>query len=136
MRYLGIDYGTKRVGVAIADAQTGIAFPRAVFPNTERLVSDLVELVRSEVIEEVVLGESRDFSGKENSLMRQIHAFKKQLAEETGVPVVLFPEVLSSREAMRLQGDNEMNDASAAAIVLQSYLERIHARKGAGDATE
>ena len=83
------------------------------------------------MIEEVVLGESRDFSGKENPLMKRIHGFKEQLSITAGVPVFLFPEVLSSREAMRLQGDNDMNDASAAAIVLQSYLERMHPREDA-----
>jgi RNase H-fold protein (predicted Holliday junction resolvase) len=46
------------------------------------------------------------------------------MEKETGLRVVLEPEVLSSREAMHIQGDNEMNDASAAAIVLQGYLDR------------
>lgn len=128
MRYLGIDYGTKRVGVAVADAETGVAFPRAVLPNDERLIPELVELIQRETVKEVVLGESRDFDGRENPLMKRIHEFRQRLAEASGVSVTLFPEVLSSREAMRLQGDNDMNDASAAAIVLQSYLERVYPR--------
>lgn len=128
MRYLGIDYGTKRVGIAITDAGGHMAFPRVVLPNDEALVETIADIARREDVIEIVLGESRDFAGKENPVMKRIHAFKEDLARATRVPVRFFPEVLSSREATRLQGDNEMNDASAAAIVLQSYLDCMHPR--------
>lgn len=124
MKYLGIDYGTKRVGIAVAE-RGGMAFPRVVLQNDGSLVDEIAKLVEREGISKIVLGESRDFSGKENPVMKHIHEFKEKITEALHIPVILFPEVLSSREAARIQGDNDMNDASAAAIVLQSYLDRM-----------
>ena len=69
------------------------------------------------------MGESRDFHGKINEIMWKIEGFKKQL-ETMGKKVVYEPEFLSSVQASKITGENDMIDASAAAIILQSYLDR------------
>ena len=66
------------------------------------------------------------FQNAHNPIMKEISIFTEAIKGVTKLPVEFMNEVLSSREAMHLQGDNDQNDASAAAIVLQSYLDRIN----------
>jgi putative Holliday junction resolvase len=125
MKYLGIDYGTKRVGIATSDDGGTMAFPLRVLLNSRSLVAHLTKICKDERIDAIVMGESHDRSGKPNPLMKSIVPFTEELKKSTGLPVSFMNEAYSSREAMHLQGDNDMNDASAAALVLQSYLEHL-----------
>lgn len=126
MKYLGIDYGTKRVGIATSDDEGRMAFPFRVIPNVRTLVDDVAAICAAERIDTIVMGESHNFQNQPNPLMKEIVPFVEELKEHTKLPVVFMPEVLSSQEAMHLQGDNDQNDSSAAAIVLQSYLDRTN----------
>ena len=74
-------------------------------------------------IGEIVVGESRDFSQKENDIMSEIKPFVKSLEENLGLPVHMHPEFMTSQEAERLQGKNLMHDASAAALILKHFLD-------------
>ncbi len=123
MRYLGIDYGTKRVGVAVSDASGSFAMPLSVIFNSEDLMDEIDYICTEQNIEEIVVGDSKDYSGKENEIMKEITPFVKNLEEKTNLPVRLHPEFLTSREAEQIQGKNEMHDASAAALILKSYLD-------------
>lgn len=123
MKLMAIDYGEKRVGIASTDESGQYALPREVVPNNADLLERVVKFAEENQIERVVMGESKDFSGKENPVMRGAHELKERL-EEKGWDVVLHPELFSTMEARQLQGNTEMTDASAAAIVLKSYIER------------
>jgi putative Holliday junction resolvase len=125
MRYLGIDYGSRRVGIAIASEEGGMAFPKIVLQNNAQLVSQIQKLCQKENIDTIVMGESRDYNQLENSIMEQAHLFKKNLGDATQLPIYLEPEFMSSQQAGFLQGKNDMLDASAAAIILQSYLDKL-----------
>jgi RNase H-fold protein (predicted Holliday junction resolvase) len=70
-----------------------------------------------------VVGESKDFGGRENKILVDIHVLVRQL-EGLGLKVVLEPEFSSSVEANRFQGKNDLHDASAAAIILQRFLDK------------
>ena len=124
MRYLGIDYGAKRVGIAFSDIEGGMAFPHAVLPNDKKLISTIKELCDKEHIAEIVLGESLDYKMKPNVIMEKITPFKKELEEVTVLPVHFEREFMTSAAAGHLQGKGEMIDASAAALILQSYLDK------------
>jgi putative Holliday junction resolvase len=126
MKYLGIDYGTKRVGIATSDDGGTMAFPLRVLLNSRSLAAHIAKICRDEHINTIVMGESLNFQNKHNAIMDKITPFVEELKAATGLPVVYMNEVLSSQEAMHLQGDNSENDASAAAIVLQSYLDKIN----------
>ena len=126
MKYIGIDYGTKRVGLATSDDEGRMAFPLRVIPNSKKLVEEIAAICRSERIDGIVLGESHDFKGKPNPIMREVVPLKEALEREIGLPVTFMTEVFSSQEAARVTGTNKTNDASAAAIVLQSYLDRVN----------
>ena len=137
--YIGIDYGTKRVGIAGSDEAGRVAFPLEVVVRGEALAR-VAALVRERGVREVVMGESRDFAGKENAVMPAARAFADELVREAGVSVHFEPEFLTSMEASRRgRGENPRNadkrsgatattndrlDASAAAVILQSFLDR------------
>lgn len=127
MKILGIDYGSKRVGIAIADTETGIAFPKAVISNDKFLLGELKKMVVG--VDRIIFGESRNLKGEENPIYKEAENFKKLLERETGIDVIYEPEFFSTYQATRIQGDSDMIDASAAAIVLQSYIEKMKNNK-------
>lgn len=123
MRILGIDYGTKRVGVAVSDESCGFALPLVVLSNTDILVNEIKEIALENEVKEIVVGESRNFKQEPNSILEDSIKLKKSLEKE-GFTVHFEPEFMTSVQAERLQGKNVMHDASAAAIILQSYIDR------------
>jgi len=125
MRLLGIDYGKKRVGIAITDDSGMMAFPKAVLPNDNFLFSEIKNLVEGHKVEKIILGESKDYKMNDNPIMSRIKAFKNELERDLGLPVIYEPEILSSHQAAHFQGKTDMIDASAASIILQSYIDRI-----------
>ena len=121
---LGIDFGTKRVGVALSDTSEVLAFPKVTLSNTKNLVAELAEICKKESIRIVVLGHSLDSQRNDNPVMEKIHPFKAELETVLGIPVIFEQESWSSMEATRFQGENVNIDASAAAIILQRFLDK------------
>lgn len=144
---MGIDFGSKRVGVALSDEGNSFALPLSVLPNDKNLLSEIQKICDANDVGCVVMGESKDFNGKDNPIMAQINDFVAQLSLTTGLRVEMEPEFLTSahaerRESRRPDRDmdrtmartgakpnrrvvkNEMLDASAAALILKSFLER------------
>ena len=119
---MGIDYGTKRVGIALTDDKGMMAFPHKVLPNDGALLKSLEAIVQKEHVEHIVLGHSLDRAGKPNTLHTAVEDFVQDLTLHIGLPVDLEPEQYTTQEAIRLQGRNENTDASAATIILNSYL--------------
>ncbi len=124
MRYLGIDYGKKRVGLALSDETGKVAFPLAVLSNDENLIRAFEKICKEKGAGEIVIGESRDLSGKPNLIAAAIEKFKRELAASLGLPVHYEPEFWTSVQAERWQGKTNKLDSSAAAIILQSFLDR------------
>lgn len=120
--YLGIDYGAKRVGVAVSDEEGRVAFPYSVVPEKEAL--DVVtDLAKERGIAVAVIGESKNFAGEDNPVMERIKAFAREL-EEAGLSVRFEPEFMTSAQAARAEGEQGTLDASAAALILQSFLDK------------
>lgn len=138
MRYLGIDFGSKRVGVAVSDETSGFALPVSVLLNNSGLIAAVKKIIAEKNVVTIVLGESKNFKGEDNAIMAAIREFKKTLEIETGLPVVFEPEFMTSAQAARPPArevrnperkvkveKNKSLDASAAAIILQSYIDKI-----------
>ena len=123
MKYLGIDYGEKNVGVAVSDDNGRLAFAKTILKNDKQFLENILVFCKQEKIEAVVLGDSFDFSGQPNFVRKNILNLKKML-EENNLGVFLEPEFLTSAEAERVQGKNDKIDASAAALILKSYLDK------------
>lgn len=124
MRYLGVDFGKKRIGLALSDAEGDFAYPHSVVLNTKEAVSEVARICTKEGVSEIIFGESKDYSGNENAIMPAARAFANELSHATGLLVAWEPEFLTSAEATQLQGKGELLDASAAALILKSYLGR------------
>jgi len=123
MKYLGIDYGSKRIGLAVSDENAEFAFPLAVLQNSESVSEEIARICREKGVGTIVVGDSENFQMQKNEIMKEVTPFVEILREKSGLSVVLHPEFLTSAEAERLQGKNDMLDASAAAIILKSFLE-------------
>jgi len=124
MRYLGIDYGEKHIGIAVSDETGTLAFPFDTFSNSKTLIDDIKKVVEEKGVGGIVMGESKDFQGKENPIMEKARVFAKVLGEATGLPVFFEPEFMTSVEARRFQGGGEKTHSSASALILKSFLER------------
>ncbi|MBI5078206.1 MAG: Holliday junction resolvase RuvX [Candidatus Yonathbacteria bacterium] len=124
MRYLGIDYGTKRVGVAISDEGGKMAFPYAILDNGKGLVGEIKTICAHESVETIVIGESVDYKGKPNLVMKEADWFIAELKDVVAIPVLSEREFLSTQQARFFQTHRKLVDDSAAAIILQSYLDR------------
>jgi putative Holliday junction resolvase len=124
MKIIGVDFGSKRVGIAIADTATGMAFPKTVIDNDKDFFENFRKIMAEEKADQIVLGESKDFEGKDNAIMGKINEFKKRVENDLGQNVNFQPEFMTSQQAGRLQGENEMLDASAACIILQAYMDK------------
>lgn len=126
MRFLGIDYGTKRVGVALSDEAGQFAMPLSVIQNTKslaHLVAAVKEIAVKNGVKEAVLGESKNYKGEANAILEKSLEFKREL-EAQGFTVYLEPEFMTSTHAEKFQGKNDLLDASAAALILQSFLDK------------
>ena len=126
MKLLGIDYGTKKVGVAISDEVGNFAFPHSVLLNDEKLLPTLASIIEKEGIGEVVIGDSKNYNMGDNPVTEDIVTFRNALMEMAGVETHLELEILTTKQAEREQGTNAMLDASAAALILSSFLQKRH----------
>ena len=123
MTYIGIDFGSKRVGVAVSDPDEKIAFPVTVLRNNGTLMEEIIKITQEKNAKKFVLGDSKDYKGEDNEIMKAAAEFKDQI-EGRGFRVELEPEFMISVQASRIQGENDMLDASAAAVLLQSFLDK------------
>lgn len=144
MRYLGIDYGARFIGIAVSDDTGHLAFPKCTIENTNTgVVRAVAELCKSEMVNHVVIGESVDRAGKRNPIAHHAQMFGDALHVLTGIPVSFEWEGYSSAQARsvrvadeRMLGAPRGNiarkvkktqarvDAHAAQIILQSFLDK------------
>ena len=123
MKFLGVDFGTKRIGLALSDEGGLMAFPKGTIPNDGKALAAIELLVKQERVAAIVVGDAKAFGGKENDVTPEADAFADALAK-IGVPVERIWEAWSSREASRFAPEGEgHNDAAAAAVILQRFLD-------------
>lgn len=128
MKLLGIDYGTKRIGLATADTETQIATPLKVIDNDGDALKSVVQICDRKDIDTIVMGESTDRTGQDNPVMQQAKEFANGLINTTETDLTFFDEFGSSVAASQQPNDPTHIDGSAAAIILQRYLEQFDAQ--------
>ena len=129
MKYLGIDYGEKRVGIAISDAEGKVAFPKVVLENNAELTQKILDLCNESKVGAIVIGESKNYKGEDNKISPKIIYFKRELSLVAKVPIYLEPEFMSSMQVEKTFGKTDMLDASAAAIILQTFMDKEKSRQ-------
>ena len=133
MRYLAIDHGQKRIGLAISDASETLVSPHSVIETAseEELLRRISDVLKAEEIDAIVVGLPINMDGTESDRSRKVRQFVLTMQEKTDKPVHLHDERLSSFEAGYLVGDLELTrkkkkkrlDAIAAASILRSFFE-------------
>lgn len=137
MNVLGVDHGTKRVGLAVGSTETGTAAPLSVVARRGEaaLIEDIRAVVLNEAVDQVVVGLPLAEGGGGTAQAEAVRAFAAKLEEALAIPVVLEDERLSSREIeshMKAMGGKKAwkasgldRDAAAAALFLQTYLDKL-----------
>jgi putative holliday junction resolvase len=128
MMYLGIDWGKRKIGLAIGGQEIKIASPLSILFVKEyrQTIEDIKEIITSEGIDKVVIGDPVSLGGDE-SLNKQFKSFVKEISE-LGLDVVLEDERFSSKLAQKQQlevGKKQEDDALAAAAILQTHFDKM-----------
>lgn len=136
MRVMGVDYGRKRVGIAVSDPTGTLASPLETLTRRSGKrppVAAISRLADREGVEHVVLGLPLELDGTENEWCREVRDFGNALATRLDLPLTFIDERLTSvraEEAMRAAGsgkairkDKGRVDSAAAALILQSFLD-------------
>lgn len=133
MRVVALDYGEKRIGVAVAQTEVGVALPATVLPND---IEKVVAWLRESGAERVVVGMPLHLWGAKSERAEQVEQFIDALHARLNVPVEVVDERFSTQEAERRLLATETRrgkrkqvvDAVAAAILLETYLMRLRNR--------
>lgn len=138
MRILGLDYGSKTVGVAISDplgwtAQPLMTITREQENKLRRTLAQISRIAEEYQVERIVLGFPKNMNNTEGDRAQKTLAFRDMLIRRTGLPVELWDERLTTVEAshvlmesgVRRENRKEVVDQVAAALILSGYLEMI-----------
>lgn len=140
-RFLGVDFGTRRIGLAVSDPSGAIAFPAGTLERRglRRDLESLCALVKEREVARIVVGLPLHMDGREGDMARGARAFATALGERAGLPVELLDERWTSREAeqtrehsagakrKRRRRERGDVDAAAATLLLSTWLERARA---------
>ncbi len=136
MRSLGLDIGDKRIGVALSDPEGILASPFSIINRTDDRtdVEAIINIVNQRQVKQVIVGLPRSMDGTIGRQAEKVEAFAQKLCSCTEVPVEFRDERLTTVSAKRLMqsvgrkktGKKARDDAIAAALILQSYLDETH----------
>lgn len=135
VRILGIDYGRRRLGLALSDEGGILASPLDVY-SRRKLDQDLAfltHLIEEREVKKIVLGLPLNMNGSLGEMAREVLSFVDTLKEKTDLPVDTFDERLTTAEAERvlIQADlsrkrrKTLHDSLAAVLILQGYLDSL-----------
>lgn len=126
MRYAALDWGQKRIGVALSDAEGILGLPYGVwqFRNFESFLKDLALFIEKEGVGALIVGLPLSFAQKNTRQTEEVRRAGEKIKAALIIPVMFENEVLTTKLAARYQGEGQKNDASAAALILQSFLDR------------
>lgn len=125
---MGLDYGERRIGVAVSDAQGRVAFPKKLVFNrgNSQMMEQLQAVVKDEHISRIVVGLPVGLDGNETAQTSATREFADALRNVTGVAVEFENEMLTTHMVQGLGVPREHTDEAAAAVILQSYLDKIN----------
>ena len=133
MRILAVDHGEKQIGLALSDATATIASPLKVIRHVSRLLdaAQVANLASENEAVLIVIGQSYDEEGRPNLAGRRAARFAEALKEQTQIPVILWDESFSTRDARATRIEMGVSrkkraghmDELAAVMILKSYLE-------------
>lgn len=129
MKAMGIDFGGRRIGVAVSDEDGRIAFPHCVIDSRKSLKAEFAPIISERNIERIVIGKPVTLRGEDGRMAEKAILFAERMKEWFGVECELWDERFTSAEADRAMSDDARTsrsgerDMTAATIILQSYLD-------------
>lgn len=139
-KIMGIDHGSKRIGIAISDSSSSIAFGREVIANDKKTISLLKKLIKEEEVSEIVIGYPLNLKGEKTAQTLEVEKFEEELikqlssAEFSEVKISRWDERFTSKMAAdsliesgmkkKKRQDKSNLDIISAALMLQSYLDQ------------
>lgn len=132
MRLMGIDYGIARLGIALSDESGTIAAPFTTIKN-ENTVNKIKNIINEKKVEKIILGIPSDSEGRDTKQSKRIRNFHKKLEEKIDIPIELFDENYSTREAysvlkqmgLSMKKSKKRVDEVAASIILEEYIKYV-----------
>lgn len=129
---IGIDYGTKRVGIAISDSSKIIASALCTITN-KKVFTFLIDLFKKEEIDTIVVGEAKNLDGTETDSTKDIHKFIEKLRtlfpktethtiDERFTSKIAFQSIIDSGIKKKKRQNKSLIDEVSATIILQDYL--------------
>ncbi len=144
MKYIGIDYGHKRIGIALSDEGGVLATPFTVVRsnnNASHALEKIIEIIKENSVDMIIVGESINRAGEHNVIHIEAKKFAEAISQHTGIPFDFSKEFFSSVVARGNAGKETLHsrirniigklppsehaDAKAAAVILQRYLDTI-----------
>jgi putative Holliday junction resolvase len=133
-KILAIDFGTKNIGLAISDESQKFAFPYQTLTvnkkqlsvnKVNKIISDIENICQLEKVERIIVGLPINLAGERTKMTERVFDFVRKLEEETGLPVEMVDERLTTVQAEKLVSKNARNiDELSAQILLQGWLDR------------
>ena len=133
-RVMAIDYGTKRIGIAISDELRMLASARGIIQNSGNATRDIAAMAARENVREIIVGIPKTLGNTDSSMTREVRTFVQKLRDTlTGISVIERDERLTSVMAnsyiaqsglpKQKRQEKSLRDEEAARIVLQEYLD-------------
>lgn len=127
MKYLAIDYGKKYIGLAVSDDMGLLAFPLDVYENNKDILNTIKKICQDKEIQNIVIGDSVDQDGVKNNIAKDAQNFSEILKNEINLNIYFEKEQFTSAHARHSGNDKKGRiDASAAALILQRFLDRLN----------
>ena len=126
MRFLGIDFGERRIGLAVSDQQARIATPLETVErfNDAQAIDEIIAVIQRETIGALVIGEPLRLDGTPGDAAERVASFARKLERATGLEIRFVDEALTSHAAAERVGAKSPHlDAVAAQIILQESLD-------------
>ena len=134
-RVMALDFGMKRIGVALSDQLKMFAYVHTTVNNDEKAFNNLSEIIKEKFVSEIVLGIPNENRISKTSIVENIKKFKSELEQRFGLRVILWDETFTSSIAQQrvIESVNKKQkrknkyllDMHSAAIILQEYLDSI-----------
>lgn len=134
-RVMALDFGMKRIGVALSDQLKMFAYAHTTVNNDEKAFNNLFEIIKEKFVSEIVLGIPNENRISKTSIVENIKKFKSELEQRFGLRVILWDETFTSSIAQQRviesvnkkqkRKNKELLDMHSAAIILQEYLDSI-----------
>ncbi len=134
-RVMALDFGMKRIGIALSDSLKLFAYPHTTLPNDDKFYEALKSIINEKMISEIILGIPTEIKASKTSVVKDIEKFKTELEKKFSLKVILWDEsytssiaqqkILESVNKKQKRQNKGLLDMYSAAVILQEYLDSI-----------